>query len=417
MTSNEIIRERSLSFWKIESPTYNFSVSLSTSLSQLLGIRFLGMDIALLGVLVATQLASVGAGALVGVVLISNHRGHRKRLWLFFGAINRIGWASLIITAFTPQSVGTPLFYLIVIVSQISGAIAGIASMDVGGDLVRRDRSAEFFGTLNSLNNLAALASLIVSVAVFVVLGSGSFEAYLTLYLLSLISAIISTAFLSMIRDDPSAIPALKSSERALDIFSQARLYRELLASKEARWYIAIIVLYTASVNLPASLWNYYLIYSIGGDEIWITSKAATTYMIKALMLGIWPRIIRTHNVRSVFNTSLILISPIPIMFMIARSFPSQIALEAYSAIWWSSWDLLTGLYNLYLLPRDLRPTALSLITLATNASASLSSLIGSAISTYIAYGPEITFAISTISRLLVAFVAVKRLPTLDLRV
>jgi hypothetical protein len=53
-----------------ESPTYNFSISLSTSLVQLLGIRILGMDIALLGVLTAVQLSSVGFGAIIGTSII-----------------------------------------------------------------------------------------------------------------------------------------------------------------------------------------------------------------------------------------------------------------------------------------------------------------------------------------------------------
>ncbi|HWQ17509.1 MAG TPA: hypothetical protein VNL13_06745 [Sulfolobales archaeon] len=414
--ANEVAKEKSLTYWKVEASTYSFSVSLSTSLSQLLGIRFLGMDIALLGILVATQLSAVGAGALVGTILINNYRHHRKKLWLLFGATNRIGWSSPILTIAIPRDLGVPLLYLIVAVSQASGAIAGIAASDVGGDLVSRDRAARYFGTLNSLMNLAALASLTASVAVFVNFGGGSLEAYIILYITSFALAIVSTIFLVMIKDDPIAVEHFKQSRGVLSISPQIKLYWELLAAERAKWYIAIIILYTAAVNLPASLWNYYLIYSIGGDEIWITAKAATTYLIKALMLGIWPYIIQILDVRRSFIASLILVSPIPIMFMAARNLPLQIALEIYSAVWWSAWDLLTGLYNLYLLPRDLRPAALSLITLSTNISAAISSAAGSIISTYIIYGAEVTFIISTLTRISVALIAIKRLPTLDLK-
>jgi len=414
--ANEIAKERSLTYWKVEASTYSFSVSLSTSLSQLLGIRFLGMDIALLGILVAVQLSAVGAGALLGTILINSYRHYRKKLWLLFGTTNRIGWSSPILTITIPQDLGVPLLYLIVAVSQASGAIAGIAASDVGGDLVSRDRAARYFGTLNSLMNLAALASLTTSVAVFVNFGGGSLEAYITLYVTSFTLAIVSTIFLIMIKDDPIAVEHFKQSREALRVRSQIKLYWELLAVERAKWYIAIIILYTAAVNLPASLWNYYLIYSIGGDEIWITAKAATTYLVKALMLGIWPYIIQILDVRRSFIASLILISPVPLMFMAARSLPSQIALEIYSAVWWSAWDLLTGLYNLYLLPRDLRPAVLSLITLSTNISAAISSVAGSIISTYIVYGPEVTFIISTLTRISVALIAIKKLPTLDLK-
>lgn len=418
----EAAREKSLSYWKVESPTYNFSVSLSTSLSQLLGIRFLDMDIALLGVLVTIQLGTVGAGALIGIVLVNNYRYYRKLLWLLFGSINRIGWSLLILIITVPRGIGVPLFYLIVAISQISGAIAGIAAGDVGGDLVKRDKATKFFGSLNSLNNLAALASLIISIALFVILGNSSLEAYVILYILSLISAIISTAFLAMIKDDPDIIIHFKQQQRArelgmLDILSQIRLYRELLVSKEAKWYIAIVVLYTAFTNLPASVWNYYLIYNMGGDEVWITSKTATIYIVKTIMLNVWPHIIRVLGARRVFIASLILISPYPLIFMIARSLLTQIVIDAFSNTWWAAWDLLTGLYNLYLLPRDLRPIALSLIILTTNLSASISSAVGAMISSYMAHGPEITFIFSALARVSVALIAIKRLPPLDLRV
>jgi hypothetical protein len=125
-----------------ESPTYNFSISLSTSLVQPLGIRILGMNIALLGVLTAVQLSFVGFGAIIGTSIILRYRYFRKKLWLFFGAINRIGRASIIFADLVPSySAKLLTFYSAVAVSQMSGAIAGIAAGDVGADIVTRDRA------------------------------------------------------------------------------------------------------------------------------------------------------------------------------------------------------------------------------------------------------------------------------------
>jgi Na+/melibiose symporter-like transporter len=145
-------------------------------------------------------------------------------------------------------------------------------------------------------------------------------------------------------------------------------MYKELVLDdiNNTKSYVFIIILYTASVNIPASLWNYYLIYKIGGDEVWITAKIATTYMVKAIMFHIWPTYIQKYGIRKISIISLIAISPIPLIFMLARSFASQIALEVYSAIWWSSWDLCTGLYNLYILPKEKRASILAVITLTT---------------------------------------------------
>lgn len=414
-------REKSLRFWLAESPSYNFSVSISTSLAQPLGIRALGMDIAMLGILTAIQMGSVGVGAILGIILVMKYRYYRKKLWLLLGAINRIGWACLIFATLIPKDLGLEVFYLIVAVSQISGAIAGIAAGDVGGDLVSREKAADFFGRLNSLNNAAALVSLLISISVFLILGSGSYEAYLILYLSSLASAILSTYFLTLIGDDPRSIEAFRekagtsSARSALAIYRKT--YDEIIASSYSREYILILMSYTIAVNIPASLWNYYLIYNIGGDEIWITSKTATTYLVKSLALRIWPFIINRYGVRIVLSIALMLISPIPIIFIFSRTFASQIALEVYSAIWWASWDLSTGLYNLYLFPREARPVALSIITLTTNVGASAASIMGSMISLSIPNGSEATFILSSILRGLIAYAGLRKLPRLGLGV
>jgi Na+/melibiose symporter-like transporter len=94
-------------------------------------------------------------------------------------------------------------------------------------------------------------------------------------------------------------------------------MYKELVLDdiNNTKSYVFIIILYTASVNIPASLWNYYLIYKIGGDEVWITAKIATTYMVKAVMFHIWPTYIQKYGIRKISIISLIAISPIPLIF------------------------------------------------------------------------------------------------------
>jgi hypothetical protein len=72
--SQNFDKERSLRYWMIESPTYNFSTSLSTSLAQPLGIRFLEMDILSLGILASVQLGFVGLETFFGDLIINSYR-------------------------------------------------------------------------------------------------------------------------------------------------------------------------------------------------------------------------------------------------------------------------------------------------------------------------------------------------------
>jgi len=71
--SRNFDKEKSLSYWMIKSPTYNsynFSTSLSTSLAQPMGIRFLEMNILNLGILASVQLGFVGLGRSLAILLL-----------------------------------------------------------------------------------------------------------------------------------------------------------------------------------------------------------------------------------------------------------------------------------------------------------------------------------------------------------
>ncbi|MFZ8822631.1 MAG: hypothetical protein ACO2O0_00540 [Desulfurococcales archaeon] len=104
---------------------------------------------------------------------------------------------------------------------------------------------------------------------------------------------------------------------------------------RSLRYWMIESPTYNFSTSLSTLLAQpHYLIYKIGGDEVWITVKIATTYVVKAVMFHIWPTYIQKYGIRKISIISLIAISPISLIFMLARSFASQIALEVYSAIW-----------------------------------------------------------------------------------
>lgn len=413
MGAEERLRSRSLRVWLVESPSYFFSVSISTSLVQPMAIRFMGADVASLGILVLVQLGSTGLGAVLGVSVINAYRARRKLLWLLFGAVNRLGWAGTIFTVLMPPPIGIYALYTAVGLAQASGSIAGIAAGDVGADLVPRERAARYFSRLNSLNNLASLLSLAAVSAIFSRYQDlGEIDrGYWASYSTSLASAAFSTAALYMIRDSPSSVQEIRGSG-SRGVLS---IYTEILGSGEARTYISMVTLYTAFTNLPAALWNYYLIENIGGDEVWITLKAATNYVAKSLSIHIWPLMFRMAGLRKTFSAALYGISPIPLLFMISRNLPSQLAMEAYSGFWWSCWDLGTGIYNLYMLPRGSRHVALSLITLTSNVAAALASFAGSELSSRALIGYEALFVASSLGRAAAALALSKKLP--DLRI
>lgn len=146
---------------------------------------------------------------------------------------------------------------------------------------------------------------------------------------------------------------------------------------------------------------------------MWITLKAVVNYVAKSLSAYFWPVAFRRLGLKPAFSTAIYGISPIPLLFMLSRNLPAQLAMEAYAGFWWSCWDLGTGIYNLYLLPRSSRHVALSLITLVSNVAAAASSFAGSELSSRAPMGYEAVFVASFLGRAAAAVSLSKKLPDL----
>ncbi len=397
----------------IETTTYNFSVNISSNLANALAMRYLGFDIISLGVLTSLRTLSVGLGSLVGLPLIYRFRSRRLLLWLVFGSINRVGWALLIFSVLLPSP--WSFIYLIVVVAvvQVSGSIAGLASADTLADMVKPSIATRFFGSVSSLNNLASLLALTLTLVAFKFYDVNA--AYRLLYFIALISAIISTVALASIRDEGrprgDEVPIWGISS----LTSLIRKYKGVAVdSIYSRRYVAIASAFTFAVNIPGALWDYYIMAVLRGGETLITFRNIASLLFKALALKLWSPLIERFGAKRGLIVSLISTSPIPVMYSHAIDVKDLVSVSLYSSMAWAPWDIATTLYNYYLTPEDKRPALISLQNITSNAIASIASSLGAWMAS--TTGIPAVFLTSTMLRSAVAVTSVKALPELKLK-
>lgn len=393
--------------WKAESATYSFSVSISSTMAQAYAIKLLKFDLNLLGTTVLLQLSTLGLGYFLGSIVVSIYRTRRILFWKLLGSANRCLWAVLGLTHELPEEYRVVAFLSALATAQLSGSIAGVASGDVGADLVGKERALKFFSSLSSLNMVANSLGLITATAFFGLLPV--VEGYVAAYSTALAFSIISSGLLLMLKDLSPPSSGRSFRELVNDV-------SEVTRNNECSSYIKTVTMFTFIVNLPGALWNYYLLNVLGGGETWITLKAIAANLSQSLGFRAWSRISRAVGLRKTLYVGMALTSPIPAVFTFIPNLPGQILLEVYSGFVWAAYNLANNIYTLYLPNRATRVYFIAIINIASNALASAASRIGASAASISLLAMNTVFYSSTLGRVLVALLAKKSAPEVATR-
>lgn len=395
-------RSRLLTLWKAESATYNFSVSISSTMAQAYAIKVLRFDLELLGTMVLVHLSTLGIGYLLGSIVVSLLRNRRILFWKVLGALNRCLWALLGFSHSVPEEHRVWAFLTALATAQLSGSIAGVASGDVGADLVSREKALRFFSTLSSLNMVANSMGLVTATVYFNVLPEE--EGYVAAYSTSLVFSIVSTGLLLMLKDVNPHTSGKSVKELLRDVSEVAR-------NDDCSSYIKAATLFTFIVNLPGALWGYYLLNVLGGNETWITLKAIAANLSQSAGFRVWSRVSRRVGLKRTLYIGIALTSPIPAAFILLPSLPGQIALEVYSGFVWAAYNLANNIYTLYLPERALRVYFIAISNIATNSLASAASRLGASLASISLPTMNAVFIASTVGRVVAAVLARRIVP------
>lgn len=377
-----------VNIWTIHSIFYSFTFTLSTTLYQAYAIRILGYNVDDLGNIVFAGFAAIALGNISAVLLLNRYRHRRIFLWKIFTSISIISWALIGFLDIASQY----LLIVLLVIAQATGAIGGLAYSDFIADFIPMEKSIKIFSRINIFTLIASLISLIASLVIFISFGI-SVIGYRLCYLLALFSSICSSIFLWMMKDI-----VLRQNQKLL-VREISRKYMYIFMNNKCKGYIIVNMIFTFSVNLPAALWNYCIIRIFNGSELWISINTITNTLANALGNYILNKISYRLNPKKTMEYSILLISFIPLIFMISPTLEKQIILNMYSGLSWAGFNLMVNIYNLYLTRED-RMYLVSTIGILTNLGASLASRTGSAIASIGLTAIRLIFIISTIGRI-----------------
>ncbi len=387
--------------WLLYSAFYSFSITMSTIFYQSYAIKVLNFEVEDLGNVTSLSIAMIALGNFNGLYLLHRFRNKRLMLWRTFISLNAVLWSLI---GFMDLVRGSYyLFHVCVALAQLSGAMGALASSDTIADMVPKDLSIKVFSKLNTYVTAASSMSLLTAIVMFNFMDV--VYSYRVCYCLSMASAIVSAGLLMLIKDLNVREPAAANFKTFINGL------KEVLDNADLRNYALLMAMFMFSVNLPAALWNYYLIMVFRGNEIWISVNNVLYTFALALGSYTLSRVSHRLNPRKTLVYSIIPISFVPVVFLASPTMASQALMNFYSGLSWSGFNLMTSIYSLYLPKESSRLHLLSTIGIVNNLSSALASRLGASIASTSLIAMQSVFITSCIGRLLSLIYAKKKLP------
>jgi MFS family permease len=354
---------------------------------QAYAIKILGFGVNEIGNITFLNLAAISLGNAIGVMLLNRVRSKRVLLWKAFTTLNLIFWA---LTGFS-DIVMPRTIYTFVFVAQFGGAIGGLAYSDTIADTIPKSKAIEIFGKVNAYVLSSSVTGLSVATVIFLFLDVR--ESYRIIYLMSLATAIASAGVLYLITD------LVKRENIKVSLQQFYKKISEVIGDNAVKHYVIFVTLFTFFVNVPGALWNYYIIKIFRGTEMWISLNTISSTLANAIGNYIFGKASNRISHKNTLAYSTIPISLVPLLFLFSNSFEKQVMLNIFSGFGWSAYNLMTGIYNLYLAGED-RVYMISLLGITTNILAAIATRLGAAIASINMLLMQLTFLVSFIGRL-----------------
>jgi len=379
--------------WVIHSILYSFSTTISITYYQAYAIKILGFDVNRLGNLTLLNLLMISLGNMLGSFIVNRYRSQRVLIWKTCATVNLIFWA---LTGFS-DAINKNIIYLFVSVAQFSGAVGGLAYVDTIGDIIPVQESVKVFGRVNFYTLTSSVLALVISLALFNSIEM--FYAYRVVYITSFTTAIASASALFLMRD------LNRRENKTIDLFTLFEEFKALLNHKAIKSYILFMSLFTFFVNIPGALWNFYIIKIFNGNENWISLNTIASTLANAVGNYILVKISHRISRRNTMVYSIVPISLVPALFLVSSTMESQILLNIFSGASWSAFNLVTGIYNIYL-GGEKRIYMVSLLGVLTNIFAGIATRLGATVASLNILLMNAVFIASFVGRLIMFFYA-----------
>ncbi len=358
----------------------------------------LGASVEELGIYTAASQVLLPASQIFAAIVVDRFRRRRLELMTACALLNRLSWLLIALSALGLWG-GCREVMAVAVLSQIPGAVAALAWVDLMADVVSVKVRGRAFGLRNSLMGLISVAGFLITHALFASLPYPT--SYATSFSVGAALLLLAVPLLYAYGDP------VRPEGRGLGV---KELFRALKEREVVRDSLSMAC-WSSATGLVGAVWTYHLMRAIGATEDWIIAINITAAVTGILANLPWGKAYDRFGPKGVFKLAGPGIVLIPVLFPNLRSLAGQVALQAYSTFLWTGFNLSTFNYSLSYEPK-LRHVYMAVFSSIPALASAAASYIGALV--YGSYG-ELTFYLSGAARVLALALLVKYVTPRDL--
>lgn len=342
----------------------------------------LGAGVEELGMYTAGSLALVPLSQFLAAIIVNRFRPYRLHLMTVCALMGRLVWVPLTAIAWGfPGGVWEVI--VMVLLSHPVSTIAGMAWTDILTDLVEPERRGRAIAVRNSVINLSNILGFTLASMVYSLPFPTGYMYGFAAGTMLLLSAVPLFYFYGDPKR-PRGVP--------LDFRTMARTFNWREALKDS----LSMGFWNSSINLVGAIWTYHLFKVMGASDDWVAIMNTAASATGILASIVWGRLYDRFGPKGVFLMSGPGISLIPILFPQLPSLGGQVALQIYSTMLYSGFNMAAFNYAVSFDPAY-RPFYIAIYNSVPAVASSVTSYAGAVL--YKSYG-TVTFYISGVLRL-----------------
>jgi len=351
----------------------------------------LGADANALGLYTALVSATTPPLQLAAAVLFDRYRERRLHIMWAFAAVSRAMWLG-VLTVLLSNKGGLWAVMAFLYMSSALGVFAGLAWTDLMADLVEPQRRGRMFALRNTIHGFINIASLLVAKAIYD--GLGYPEGYVLAIGIGTALMLAAVPLLYMYGDPAKPRGIGLGVRGALSVLKKREVLRDSAA----------LSLWSFSVNIVGGIWNYYMYTAFHADESWFTTLNLVGGVVGTLANPPWGGFYDRFGPRVTFLASGLGIVAVPALFPFLPSLLGQSALQVYSTMLWTGFNLASFNYAVSY-SGQYRHVYIAVYNILPSIAAALGTMAG--VQMYNTFGVSAFFA-SAIGRLLALMVLYK---------
>ncbi len=257
----------------------------------------------------------------------------RKSLNVWVGAFRTLLFVPLMFT----ERLGPGRFWVLLAIISLyfsCNYLGNPAWTSWMGEMVSEEARGRFFARRNRVGNLVALIGVVAAGLILEALAARASLGYLIIFAAGLLGSLLSVSFLAMKVDLPC-----REVPRVWEGFWD---FSHRMHSSSYGKYVLLNLLFYFAVFLSGPYFVPYMLNVLKFSYAQFMVATAIVVLVKFLFMPLWGEMGDRYGNRKTLNLSILIITVVPLLWLVSRSFWWLLAAQVVSGIGWAGFDIAT---------------------------------------------------------------------------